>query len=52
MAHIKVPEGFPGITGPLRAFPETGSLLSQLAEQLLVKETPTFSKAERETVAN
>jgi uncharacterized peroxidase-related enzyme len=52
MAHISLPEGIPGIVGPLMAYPETGKALSLLAELLLARETPTFSKAERETVAN
>lgn len=50
--HITLPEGYPGITGPMKAYPETAKHLNALAESLLVNETPTFSKAERETVAN
>lgn len=52
MAHIKLPDGYPGITGPMKAFPETAKPLNMLAEALLQKETKTFSMAERETVAN
>ena len=52
MAHIKVPEGVPGIIGPMKAYPETAKPLNELAELLLSRETQTFSKAERETVAN
>lgn len=52
MAHIKVPAGAPGIIGPMMAYPETAKPLNELAELLLVKESSTFSKAERETVAN
>lgn len=52
MAHIQVPVGAPGILGPMMAYPETAKHLNALAETILVHETPTFSKAERETVAN
>ena len=52
MAHINLPDGYPGITGPMKAFPETTRPLNLLAEALLQTETKTFSKAERETVAN
>lgn len=52
MAFIKVPDGVPGILGPMKAYPATTKPLNELAELLLVHETPTFSKAERETVAN
>ena len=52
MAHIKVPVGVPGIIGPMMAYPEAAKHLNGLAELLLVKESNTFSKAERETVAN
>jgi len=50
--HIALPAGAPGIIGPMMAYPATAKPLNELAEQLLVQETPTFSKAERETVAN
>jgi uncharacterized peroxidase-related enzyme len=52
MAHIRVPENVPGIIGPMMAYPETAKHLNALAETLLCQETETFSKAERETVAN
>lgn len=51
-AHISLPPGVPGIIGPMMAYPETAAPLNALAELLLVSETPTFSKAERETVAS
>lgn len=51
MSHIKVPEGAPGILGPMMAYPDTAKILNQLAGHLLSQETPTFSKGERETVA-
>ena len=52
MAYIQVPEGLPGIIGPMKAYPEAAQILNSLAEHLLNRETPTFSKAERETVAS
>jgi alkylhydroperoxidase family enzyme len=51
MAHIKLPDGYPGITGPMKAFPNTAKPLNLLAETLLQNESKTFSMAERETVA-
>lgn len=50
MAHIAVADA-PGIVGPMKSYPETAKPLNELAEKLLVRETSTFSKAERETVA-
>ena len=35
MAHITLPEGVPGIVGPMIAYPETQTHLSGLAEALL-----------------
>lgn len=52
MAHIKIASEAPGIIGPMKAYPETAKPLNELAELLLSRETPTFSMAERETVAN
>jgi uncharacterized peroxidase-related enzyme len=49
-AHIGVADA-PGIIGPMKSYPETAKPLNELAEKLLVRETPTFSKAERETIA-
>lgn len=49
-AHISVADA-PGILGPMMAYPTTARTLNQLAETLLTKESATFSKAERETVA-
>lgn len=51
MAHIQVPPGLPGIMGLMMAYPETARHLNGLAETLLRQESPTFSKAERETLA-
>lgn len=50
-AHITLPEGVPGIIGPMMAYPETAKILNELAEKILVQDSPTFSKAEREMVA-
>ena len=35
MAHIQLPEGLPGITGPLAFSPDTAKPLLELAEVLL-----------------
>ena len=37
MAHITLPEGAPGIVGPMIAYPETQKHLSGLAEALLAR---------------
>ena len=50
MAHIKVPEGMPGIIGPLAFRPETAKPLSELAEVLLRGPSP-LTPGERETIA-
>lgn len=50
MAHIKVPEGLPGIVGLLAFRPETAKPLSELAEVLL-RGPSTLSPGERETIA-
>lgn len=52
MAHIKVPEGVPGILGPMKAYPETARALNELAEQILVVESKTLPKADREVIAS
>ncbi len=52
MAHIKLTSELPGIKGLLETFRDTAKPLTDLAELLLVGDSPTFSKAERETVAN
>ncbi len=51
-SFITLPNGLPGIIGPMRAYPDTAKPLDELTELLLSKETSTFSKAERETVAS
>ena len=50
MAHIKLPEGAQGISGPLRQFPETGQHLLGLAQALLRGQSP-LTVAEREVIA-
>ncbi len=50
MAHIKVPEGVPGIRSLVMFRPETGKPLYELAQILLRDESP-LSPAERELIA-
>jgi alkylhydroperoxidase family enzyme len=48
--HIELPNA-PGIIGPMLRFPESAEILNQLADLLLTRDTPTFTKAERESIA-
>lgn len=50
MAHISLPEGVPGISGPMRQYPETAIHLNALAETLL-RGPSSLSPAEREMIA-
>jgi uncharacterized peroxidase-related enzyme len=50
VAHITLPEGVPGINGPLMAYPETERHLSGLAETLL-RGPSSLTSAERELIA-
>ena len=50
MAHIKLPDGLPGITGPLTSYPETAKHLRGLAEELL-RGPSSLTSAERELIA-
>jgi uncharacterized peroxidase-related enzyme len=50
MPHIPVPEGLPGIRGPMTFRPETALPLNQLAEVLL-QGPSTLTKGERELIA-
>lgn len=50
MAHVELPEGLPGIRGPMAFRPETARPLSELAEVLLRGES-TLTPAERELIA-
>ncbi len=51
MAHITLPDGLPGIVGPLAQFPDTGRPLGEFTQVLLRKETPGLSIADRELIA-
>src|SRR6188768_556592 len=50
MAHINLPEGLPGIRGPMVFRPETAKPLNDLAEVLLRSEN-SLSRGERELIA-
>lgn len=50
MAHIKLPEGAPGITGPLQAYPDSATHLGNLAEAML-RGPSSLTPAERELIA-
>ncbi|MCB0971208.1 MAG: peroxidase-related enzyme [Acidimicrobiales bacterium] len=50
MAHIDLPEGLPGILGPMHFRPETAKPLNDLAEVLL-RGPSTLSRGERELIA-
>jgi uncharacterized peroxidase-related enzyme len=51
VAHISLPEGAPGIEGPMIAYPETRRHLSGLAEALL-RGPSSLTSAERELIAS
>lgn len=50
MAHITLPEGLPGIRGPMTFRPETAKPLNALAEVLLRSEN-SLSRGDRELIA-
>jgi len=50
MAHIQLPEGLPGIRGPMAFRPETTKPLNELAEVLLRNEN-SLTRGERELIA-
>lgn len=50
MAHITLPEGVPGIGGPLRQYPEAAKHLLGLAQTLL-RGPSSLTEAEREVIA-
>jgi uncharacterized peroxidase-related enzyme len=50
MAHINLPEGLPGIRGPMAFRPDTAKSLNELAEALLRSES-SLSRGERELIA-
>lgn len=51
MAHINLPEGLPGIRGPMAFRPETAGPLNELAEVLLRDDNNTLTRGERELIA-
>lgn len=50
MAHIDLPDGLPGIRGPMAFRPETAKPLNELAEVLLRSEN-SLTRGERELIA-
>jgi uncharacterized peroxidase-related enzyme len=50
MAHIKLPDGIPGIRGPMMFRPETAKPLNELVDVLL-RGSHTLSPGERELIA-
>lgn len=50
MAHIDLPDGLPGILGPMAFRPETAKPLNELAEVLLRGDS-TLTRGERELIA-
>ncbi|HEX4849392.1 MAG TPA: carboxymuconolactone decarboxylase family protein [Puia sp.] len=50
MAYIKLPEGLPGIRGPMAYSPNTARPLNALAEILLRDDNNTLSRGERELI--
>lgn len=50
MAHIQLPEGLPGIRGPMALRPETSKPLNELAEVLLRADN-SLTRGERELIA-
>lgn len=50
MAHITLPEGLPGIRGPMAFRPDTAKHLNELAEVLL-RDDNSLSRGERELIA-
>lgn len=50
MAHIDLPDGVPGILGPLQAYPETAQHMTGLAQALL-RGPSSLTPGERELIA-
>src|SRR3954470_3625881 len=50
MAHINLPEGLPGIRGPMAFRPETSKPLNELAE-ILLRADNSLSRGDRELIA-
>jgi uncharacterized peroxidase-related enzyme len=51
MAHIQLPEGLPGILGPMTAYPESEKPLNALCNAVMCSPASSLSKAEREMIA-
>lgn len=50
MAHIDLPEGLPGIRGPMAFRPETARPMNELAEILLRDDNNSLSRGDRELI--
>jgi len=50
MAHIPLPEGLPGIRGPMAFRPETARPMNELAEILLRDDNNSLTRGERELI--
>jgi len=50
MAHIKLPDGVPGILGPMMAYPDSEKYLSGLAQAVL-RGPSSLTEGEREAIA-
>ena len=50
MAHIQLPEGLPGIRGPMAFSPQTAKPLNEFAEILLRDDNNTLTRGERELI--
>jgi uncharacterized peroxidase-related enzyme len=50
MAHINLPEGLPGIRGPMAFSPHTAKPMNELAEILLRDDDNTLSRGDRELI--
>ncbi|MEQ1678892.1 MAG: carboxymuconolactone decarboxylase family protein, partial [Chitinophagaceae bacterium] len=50
MAYIQLPEGLPGIRGPMAFRPETAKPMNLLAEILLRDDNNTLTRGERELI--
>ena len=50
MPYIQLPQGVPGILGPMAFRPETAKPLNELAE-ILLRGPSSLSRAERELIA-
>lgn len=50
MAHINLPEGLPGIRGPMAFRPDTAKIMNELAE-ILLRSDNSLSRGDREAMA-